>query len=223
MKRNIFISSLFLFSSLSAADLYLGIDSGYGMMSQERENNFHSISEDFNAIATNIKVGYGDSNGLSAELFYGFNILDFEYKDETMLHEVGLNLKYGVELVKNLNFFVLAGASYGFGELDLIENSALYQESDLSSESFLSYKGGLGLNYRIDESFELLTGVDYIYRDYEDMTISQSMPPLGIYEYTQSKFDSGITMYIGVNFYFSSKKQNTNLGPNDEFADLYKD
>jgi len=225
MKRHILISSLLLFSTLGAADFYVGADVGYDMMTQETQNDAFELKEDYSAIPASLKVGYGDSDGFSGELIYTFSSQNFENRDALIAQDLGLNLKYGFNVVRDLNIFMLAGASYGICDIELVNNAALRQESDLSSQSFLAYRGGLGMNYRINNWVEVLGGANYIFRDYEEMQISEKMPPLGAYNYAQTKSDSGVNIYIGVNFYFHSQKQvssTQHLMPNDEFADFFE-
>ena len=180
-------------SSLLAEDLYVGID---GFVS----------NGDFDYSVSGASIGnFSESyDGKGFKLKFG-SLLDYNlrlqgyYQNESMDNsdnsdnEVGFDLIKAFEVTSAFYPFLQAGVGYGWMKLD-DEPGFVTDDSNIN---FVSMKVGAGLIYKITNNVEILGGVDWQKRYWQDVKYvfgSQSM--------TLEVDNTSISYYAGLNYLF---------------------
>ncbi len=144
------------------------------------ESSSHSKTEDTDAIK--LKVGYKFEENWRIQGYWKSE--DVENIDEN-IYGVGVDVIKGFELTPKLEPFILVGA--GYDTLD-------FKSGEDSDDTYAySYSAGVGLMYKLTKEIELVGGVDWQYRDWDNVKLDAV--DLDVDD-TSTKF------YMGVNYHF---------------------
>ena len=153
-----------------------------------------------------LKVGFGNPLKLSGYGYYsrGDATVDDLPKDIPFVdsitetwNELGFGMKYGFPIasVEGLAPFVRGGFGLTWSELDNAEG-IIYDQDYLFG---WNVKVGGGISYLLARHFQFLTGVEYIYRRWQDMEFYYLNSSRS---YTHKQKDRGAKLFIGLNFVF---------------------
>lgn len=196
----IFISSLFignLFADTMFDDgLYIGADYGYvsnaqsstGVYGGTYSNNYSDIK---------LKAGYSIS-GYKVQLTY--SMIEYTLSPFTFLEDNATSLvEYGVDFIKDFKMtelmsqFIKLGVGYGVMDLQgSVESTSITQKS---------VNIGIGVLYNVYDIVELIGGVDYSVRKWQDILGFEEESVVD----TLSTSDSGIKVYVGINYKINTR------------------
>ena len=174
-----------LFSTQALAEgsgLYLGVDVAQNSNSFDANGNTVDIdSGDFK-----IKFGTVSDSGWRIQGYVQFETYDktlFDAKNDELL-ELGVEIIKGFEITPEFSPFIQVGL--GFGSME-VEG---YSEDSIGSYSL---SAGVGVMYKIVPAFEILAGVDYQYRTWQEIDYGFT---------TLSAKETTTKLYAGANFHF---------------------
>lgn len=186
------LSASLLSTQMLAADTsaYVGLDVLKG------SNTFTvqapGISGDFDndSLSFKLKLGYAGSNNWRTQVYF----LQETYKDPIFddsndkSYELGIDLIKAFEVTPEFLPFVQIGMGYGWMSVDG------YSDSNIAA---VNAKVGAGVIYKVLPQFELLAGVDYQYKKWQDIDIN-----IGFGTYTLEISEKSFKYYIGANYHF---------------------
>ncbi|QOY54908.1 outer membrane beta-barrel protein [Candidatus Sulfurimonas marisnigri] len=192
MKR--LIATALLGSSLLATQVmaeepstYIGLDIASNSNSFTLDvNGFGSADFDDDSSGFKLKFGTVSNNGWRVQGYFQRETYDETLFDNTndALNEIGFDVIKGFEVTPEFSPFLQVGLGYGWMSVEG------YDESSIAE---LSLKIGGGVMYKIVPSFEIIAGVDFQYRKWQDIQI------IGV---TVSTTEDTTKLYVGANFHF---------------------
>ena len=194
------------------ADLLIGVE--YNAMSSMTQTNEYSsgrsYEHEFTYQPVMFKVGLGTPGENYMYIYYQTATKEYDEGGESLdLMEFGYDYVGQFDVgVKNFHPFWQFGAAYG--AIDLA-NPEYY---DQDSRYAVSVKLGAGASYYVLPQVELLAGVHYQYRFYQDIDYGYT---------TQTTNDSGVNVFVGVNFWpFASDNSSSAMAPAAQPAPAYE-
>jgi len=188
-------------SLASEKSVYVGID--YLNNSNTIEYSDKTEEVDNNSKAFKFKIGFADNdNNLRTQLYFLSETYDEPIFDSSNdnLKEIGMDIIKTLPLTPKFLPFIQAGFGYGFMSIDG------YNESSIAEVSF---KVGVGAIYKITPKFELLGGLDFQYRKWQDREVTTTYKYTGVYyNYYSSTTETIETdetsskLYVGLNLHF---------------------
>lgn len=167
--------------------LYVGVDVTQNSNTFTFEaSNGGSVDADLDSGGFKLKIGTVSDNGWRFQGYYENTTYDetlFDASHDT-LNEIGFDVIKGFEITPEFTPFIQVGLGYGWMEVDG------YSEESINE---FSLKAGAGLMYKIVPAFELVAGVDFQYRGWQDIES---------YSTTVSISESTTKLYAGANFHF---------------------
>ena len=145
-----------------------------------------SIDVDDDSDGYKLKFGAELSEGWRVQGYYQRETYDLPVYDNTndVLNEIGADVIKGFEVTPEFSPFLQVGM--GFGWMDVKG----YADSTANT---LSFKLGAGVMYKFTPIFEAIAGVDFQYRDWEDIETI-----LGTIELSETSS----RIYLGANIHF---------------------
>ncbi|WP_428737453.1 outer membrane beta-barrel protein [Sulfurimonas sp.] len=188
MKKTLLLCLLAIGSTNTMADVYIGVDYGATSNTTEIIGGTNDVDETNKYKDISVKLGIGEDGDWKGQirvssLSYDKTIFDSSHKKLIEVSFDGIK-EFEIQSVQNLYPFIKFG--FGIGSMSIDG----YSESSITSASF---NLGVGISYNVIDHINLIGGVDYIGRSWQDVQIST---------YTLSTFDSGAKPYIGVNYTF---------------------
>lgn len=171
-----------------AADtsIYVGIDYLKGSNTFTVKAAGISADTDVDSDNFKFKVGYAGENNWRTQFYYLNETYDKTLFDASndKFHEIGVDLIKAFEATPEILPFVQVGLGYGWMSVDG------YSDSSIAA---VSAKIGAGVIYKVLPEFELLAGVDYQYKNWQDIDY-------GIF--TLETSEKSFKYYIGANYHF---------------------
>lgn len=179
------------------AKLYVGLDVFKGESSAEGKirsayfgNIFAELDEDFDQDGFRVKFGAELENNWRFQGY--FKNEDFDLFDESV-YGLGLDLIKAFQASDKFRPFIQAGIGYDWTKLPK-DSSFEFTEDSLGAVNF---KLGLGAAYKITNTIEVLGGIDWQYRTWQDIEL------VGIYDkLTIDQEDTSKSLYLGLNIFF---------------------
>ncbi len=205
------LSALALLSTAANADLLVGVE--YNVMSsmtEEDENTAGATAEaDFSYQPFMLKVGFGEAGKSYTSIYYQSTELEYDdFGSSTEpFTEIGVDFVRQFDIgVKSVNPLLEFGVGYGWMDGN-------YANAD--SRAAVSFKVGGGLSYYVVPQVELVAGVNYQYRMWQDIDTSYT---------TISTSDSGVNVFVGVNVWpFTTGSTTPDAGSYEEVSNDTKD
>jgi opacity protein-like surface antigen len=179
-------------SSLAAeSNLYVGLD--LINSSNTFEFTAGSFSEEWDNDSSGFKLKFGSAlnDGWRLQGYFLHETYDetiFDDKNDA-LNEIGLDLIKGFEVTPEFSPFIQAGIGYGWMDVEGLSETSIKE---------VSVKIGAGVMYKVTPAFELLAGVDFQVRKWQDIELF--IPNYGTY--TVETSEKSTKLYIGANVHF---------------------
>jgi len=179
-----------LSTQVLAADtnMYVGLDisKSNNTLSADLTNGYVSNDVDDDSSGFKLKVGVISESGWRLQGYYQRETYDKTIFDSSndLLSEFGIDVIKGFEITPKFSPFIQAGL--GYGTMDI-------KGYDSSTISAVSFKIGAGVIYKIVPAFEIMAGVDFQARKWEEIQY-----PL----YKASVSERTTKVYLGANFLF---------------------
>jgi len=190
LMKGLLVSSLFVATiGTSFAGTYIGID--YGKVSNEDEievNNGNTGTLDNKYSDFSIKFGSGNDGDWKTQvrlsmITFDEALFDASNKDLT---EIGVDAIKEFEAANNLYPFIKFGFGFGWMDVDGYLDDSIKE---------FSFNAGVGVSYEVMEDLDVLAGVDYVGRSWQDIEIINT----GL---EASVSGSGMKAYAGINYSF---------------------
>ncbi len=184
-----------LFSTQALAegsDMYVGVDILKNSHSLSAEiSGYGSGDIDVDSSSFKIKLGTVSDNGWRVQGYLEFITYDETLFDNTndSLMEFGVDIIKGFEVTPEFSPFIQAGAGFGFMSIE---------DATEDSISEFSLKVGAGVMYKVVPAFELIAGVDFQYRSWQDLTLYDGWGNTATLETTETV----TKLYLGANIHF---------------------
>lgn len=181
------ITASFLTTQTIASDMYVGLDTiGSGNTFTVDVNSLGSGNADDDSKAFKLKVGSVSNNGWRYQGYYLRETYDTAIFDASndVLNEVGLDIIKGFKVTPEFSPFIQAGLGLGW------MNVVGYSEDSIRAYSL---KVGGGAMYKVVPQVELVAGVDFQYRGWQDINAGS---------YTISTSEKSTKLYAGINYHF---------------------
>lgn len=180
-------------SSLAAdeSNLYVGLDIISSSNTFTVDVAGGSADFDDDSSAFKLKFGSALSDGWRLQGYFLHETYDetiFDDKNDA-LNEIGLDLIKGFEVTPEFSPFIQAGIGYGWMDVEGLSESSIKE---------VSVKIGAGVMYKVTPTFELLAGVDFQVRKWQDIELF--IPNYGTY--TVETSEKSTKLYIGANVHF---------------------
>ena len=177
--------------------LYVGLDIFKGESSAEGKmrssyygDTVAELDDDFDQDGFRVKFGAELENNWRLQGY--FKNEDFDLFDESV-YGLGLDLIKAFQASDKLHPFIQAGIGYDWTKLPK-DSSFEFTEDSLGAVNF---KLGLGAAYRITNTIEVLGGLDWQYRTWQDIEL------VGLYDkLTIDQEDTSKSLYLGLNIFF---------------------
>lgn len=171
----------------SASDMYIGLDIiNSGNTFTVDVNTLGSANVDDDSKAFKLKVGTVSNEGWRFQGYYLRETYDIPVFDASndVLNEVGFDIIKGFEVTPEFSPFIQAGL--GFGWMDV---------TGYTEDSIYAYnlKVGGGVMYKVVPQVELIAGIDFQYREWQDISAGS---------YTISTTEKSTKLYAGINYHF---------------------
>lgn len=187
MKAVAFLAILLTTQVAAQSDMYIGLDTTSGNTTfLINKKGSDAIDVDDNT-AFKIKIGgLTTSEGYRWQIYFLQETYGTPFFDGSSdkLNEIGLDIINDFEMTSK--FFPFVQTGFGMGLMDIDG----YSESSISEYSF---KVGAGIMYKVSPRFEIIGGVDYKYRKWQDIELLGKIV---------STTENNTKFYIGGNFYF---------------------
>lgn len=181
------VTSLMTANAMAENDMYVGLD----VITSNNDftvdvNNLGSASGKLDSAGFKLKLGANASDGWRVQGYYLRETYDLPLFDSTndALNEIGVDVIKGFEVTPKFSPYIQAGL--GFGWMDVVG----YSEDSIKEYSL---KIGGGVMYKVIPELELLAGVDFQYRGWQDIQVGS---------YTLSITEKSTKLYAGVNYHF---------------------
>ena len=176
-----------LLTTQASADMYMGLD----MLSSSNTftldvNRLGSASADLDSKAFKLKIGSINNNGWRVQGYYLRETYEQTLFDASndQLNEIGMDIIKGFEVTPEFSPFIQAGI--GFGWMDVVG----YTEDSMKEYSL---KVGAGVMYKVIPQVELVAGVDFQHRAWQDIQVGS---------YTLTTTEKSTKLYAGINYHF---------------------
>ncbi len=181
----------------NSTKLYVGLDVFKGESSAEgtiKSSYFGGtvaeLDEDFDQDGFRVKLGAELENNWRLQGY--FKNEDFDLFDESV-YGLGFDLIKAFQASDKFHPFIQAGIGYDWTKLPK-DSSFEFTEDSLGAVNF---KLGLGAAYKITNTIEVLGGLDWQYRTWQDIEL------VGFYEkLTIDQEDTSKSLYLGLNIFF---------------------
>ena len=183
-----------LFSTQALAEdsnMYVGIDILKNSHTVTKDSSSSaSMSKDIDSNSFKIKLGTVSENGWRVQGYLELLTYDTTLFDNTndTLMEFGLDVIKGFEITPEFTPFIQAGFGFGFMSIE---------EASEDSISEFSIKIGAGVAYKIVPAFELIAGIDFQYRSWQDVTYIDAWDIA-----TLETSEKNTKLYLGANLHF---------------------
>ncbi len=188
MNKKLTLVAFLLSTTYISADTYIGANIAAGLSTNTVTvgTNDTDIDNDYKNIS--LIMGTGEDGGFKVQGRLNIISLDKGIYDNTndTLIEVGLDGIKEFEVSPNLFPYLKAGFASGYIGID-----ERYYDSSIGAE--FSINVGLGLSYKVNDQLDLLGGVDYVFRKYQDVKIGYT---------TISITSTGFDPYLGMRYSF---------------------
>jgi len=174
--------------------LYVGLDVFKGETNYDITIEGDSGDIDLDQDGFRLKFGAELENNWRLQGY--FKSEDVELFDENV-YGIGIDLVKAFQATEKFYPFIQAGVGLDWSELK-DEQGVVYSDDELSA---LALKFGVGATYKITNSIEVLGGIDWQYRTWDDIDVVEFYYPF-VYEYTVETEDTSQTMYLGLNVFF---------------------
>lgn len=167
-------------------NMYVGLDVLKSNNTFTLEANGASVDVDSNSQAFKLKLGWILNNDWRTQIYF----LNEKYDDTLFdasndkLNELGLDFIKGFEITPEFSPFIQAGFGYGWMNVDG------YTEDSIAE---FNLKAGAGVMYKVIPEFELLAGVDFQYKKWQDIKIGSV---------TVETSENSTKFYVGANYHF---------------------
>ncbi len=178
-------------ASSAFADVYVGVDYGsVGNTDKRTIDNASSATQDNQYSDLGVKLGFGTDGDWKMQFKLSKISYDKAIFDETNkeLTEFGFDFIKEFEVSKSAYPFIKFGM--GVGSMDVVG----YSEPTIKEASL---NGGVGISYKAIDHLYLIAGVDYVYRKWQDIEITDRFPTS-----TVTMTGSGAKVYGGINYGF---------------------
>jgi len=188
--KGLLVSGLFLGTVGTAfAGTYIGVD--YGKVSNEDEievNNATAATLDNEYSDFSIKFGSGNDGDWKTQVRLSMIAFDKALFDASNkeLTEIGVDVIKEFEVANNLYPFIKFGFGFGWMDVDGYLDDSIKE---------FSFNAGAGVSYKVMEHLDVLAGVDYVGRSWQDVEYIGT----GL---TASVAGSGMKAYVGMNYSF---------------------
>lgn len=184
----LFVPATFAESTASdtKSDLYIGLDVGTSKNTFTLDDGSTSASADLDSKYFKLKFGTVSESGWRLQGYFLSETYDETLFDNThdRLNELGVDVIKGFAVTPKFSPFIQAGLGYGWMNVDG------YSESSIAE---FNIKIGAGLMYSINNTFEVLAGVDFQAKAWQDIVVGTT---------TISTTEKSSKFYIGTNFHF---------------------
>ena len=184
-----------LFSTQALAEdsnMYVGIDILKNSHSLTADiSGYGSGSADIDSGSFKVKLGTVTNDGWRVQGYLELLTYDQTLFDDTndALMEFGLDVIKGFEITPEFTPFIQAGVGFGFMSIE---------EATEDSISEFSIKIGAGVAYKIVPAFELIAGIDFQYRSWQDLTLIDGWGNTATLETSEKN----TKLYLGANLHF---------------------
>ena len=179
-------------SSLAAeSNLYVGLDLINSSNTFTVDVAGGSADVDDDSSGFKLKFGSALSDGLRVQAYFLRETYDetlFDDKND-VLNEIGLDLIKGFEVTPEFSPFIQAGIGYGWMDVEGLSETSIKE---------VSVKIGAGVMYKVTPAFELLAGIDFQARAWQDIELF--IPNYGTV--TVETSEKSTKLYIGANVHF---------------------
>jgi len=176
--------------------LYVGLDVFKGETNYEETIDDFSYSKDIDLDQDGFRLKFGAELENNWRLQGYFKSEDVELFDEN-IYGIGIDLIKAFQATDKFYPFIQVGAGLDWMELKN-EFDIAFSDDEISA---LALKFGVGATYKITNTIEVLGGIDWQYRTWDDIDVIEVYYPF-IYEYTVETEDTSQTMYLGLNIFF---------------------
>lgn len=169
--------------------LYIGVQYGNAVSSTSNDYSPQSVSHTSGSHSNNfsdlaIKAGYGNKGDWNLQ----FRVSKVTYKDPIFDTTHKDYIEVGADFIREFSYsedaypYIKFGIGYGTMSVDG------FSSSDTSA---VTYSGGLGVSYQTVKDVYVLGGIDYFYRNWDDLKYSDNT--------SRTTHDDGVLFYFGVN------------------------
>ena len=169
------------------SELYVGLDLFHSDVSRDVASTIGNESTDNKSNGFVLKFGSTLEDDWRLQGYFSSEDFDkntFSH-NEGSLNEIGIDVIKAFEMIPELYPFIQAGLGYG------VIDAQGYEDDSIAE---VSLKGGFGLLYRIDPTFEGVVGLDFKYRKWQDIDVFNTA--------TVETDDTSINPYVGINIHF---------------------
>lgn len=174
--------------STAFADSYVGVEYGYANAEDERESQGVTVDQDNDYNDFTLKYGIEAQTNWNVEVTLSrtkFDEATFDASNDEM-YELGADIIYDFADHGKLTPFVKAGLGYGWMDVDG------YTESTINS---VSLNAGVGVKYQLVEDLYVVTGVDAVYRQWQDIDVL-------LQGATIETSNTAAKAYVGLDYHF---------------------
>ena len=188
MNKKLTLAVLLLGATYVSADTYIGVNVGYGLGTNTVSVGSEEADIDNDYTNLSLILGTGDDGGFKFQGRLNIISLDEAIYDDShdTLFEIGIDGIKEWEVSPTLYPYIKAGLASGF-----IGTDDTYYDSSIAME--FSLNAGAGLSFKVNDQLDIIGGVDYVFRKYQDVDVGY---------YTLSITGSSFEPYIGMRYSF---------------------
>lgn len=170
----------------SENSMYVGLDVLKSNNTFTVEANGGSADVDSNSQAFKLKIGSASNNGWRMQGYVLRETYDDTLFDAThdTLTELGLDIIKGFEITPEFSPFVQVGFGYGWMDVDGYTDNSIKE---------FNLKAGAGVMYKVTPKFELLAGLDFQHKRWQDIKVGSV---------TVETTENSTKLYVGANYHF---------------------
>ncbi len=166
MKKELALAGILLSATYLSADTYIGLNLAKGLSTNTVSVGGTDVDEDNDYTNISFIVGTGEDGGFKIQGRLNIVQLDLPIYDDThdTLVEIGIDGIKEWEVSPTLYPYVKAGLAAG----SIGTDETYYSESTAME---FSLNAGFGLSFKVNDNVDILGGIDYVYRKYQDVDV----------------------------------------------------